>query len=58
MAAKVSVKKEKGKAVLTDKSCAKCGQQMMSDKIQTTLVIKFDGARRSSNFLERHKGCE
>ena len=58
MAAKVSVKKEKGKAVLTDKSCATCGQQMMSDKIQTTLVIKFDGARRSSNFLERHKGCE
>ena len=58
MAAKVSVKKEKGKAVLTDKSCAKCGGKMMSDKIQTTLVIKFDGARRSSNFLERHKGCE
>jgi len=58
MAAKVSAKKERGQAVLTGKSCAKCGQQMMSDKIQTTLVIKFDGARRTSNFLERHKGCE
>jgi hypothetical protein len=58
MAAKVSVKKEKGQAVLTGKSCAKCGQQMMSDKIQTTLVLTFDGARRSSNFVERHKGCE
>ena len=58
MAANVSGKKEKGKAVLTDKSCAKCGQQMMSDKIQTTLVLTFDGARRSSTFVERHKGCD
>ena len=58
MAAKVSAKKEKGKAVLTDKSCARCGQQMMSDKIQTTLVIKFDGPRRASSFTDRHKGCE
>lgn len=57
MAAKVSVKKEKGKAVLTTMSCDKCGERMMSDKVQTTLVFRFVGAKRSSIFEHRHKAC-
>jgi hypothetical protein len=57
MAGKVSVKKEKAKAVLTTMSCEKCGERMMSDKVQTTLVIRFVGAKRSSIFEHRHKTC-
>jgi formylmethanofuran dehydrogenase subunit E len=58
MAAKISVKKEKGKAVLTSKVCRKCGELMMSDKVQTVFSIVFTGAKRSSVFEERHKGCD
>lgn len=57
MAGKVSVKKEKAKAVLTELSCEKCGERMMSDKVQTTFVIRFVGAKRSSLFEHRHKTC-
>lgn len=58
MAGKLAVKKEKSKPVLTNRSCAKCGEKMMSDKMATVLVLGFEGAKRSSNFLHRHKGCE
>lgn len=58
MAGKTAVKKEKAKPVLTKTVCAKCGDRVMSDKITTVLVISFEGAKRSSNFFHRHKGCE
>jgi hypothetical protein len=58
MAAKVSVKKEKGAAVPTNKSCAKCGNTIMSDKLQTVFTLSFTGAKRASRFVHRHKGCE
>lgn len=57
MAAKISVKKEKAKPILTTKSCVKCGERMMSDKVQTVLAISFEGAKRSSAYEHRHKGC-
>lgn len=57
MAGKLAVKKEKAKPVLTGKTCLKCGERMMSDKVQTTLVIRFVGAKRSSLFEHRHKNC-
>jgi formylmethanofuran dehydrogenase subunit E len=55
---KTAVKKEKAKPVLTAKSCAKCGERMMSDKVSTVFTITFVGAKRSSLFVHRHKGCE
>lgn len=58
MAGKTAVKKEKAKPVLTSRLCAKCGERMMSDKVVTTLAISFLGAKRSSAFVHRHKGCE
>jgi len=58
MAGKTAVKKEKSKPVLTKRPCAKCGELMMSDKVTTVLVLGFEGAKRSTNFLHRHKGCE
>ena len=58
MAGKTAVKKEKAKPVLTNRACAKCGDRMMSDKMTTVLVLGFEGAKRSSNFFHRHKGCE
>lgn len=58
MAGKTAVKKEKSKPVLTKRVCAKCGNGIMSDKLTTTLVLGFEGAKRSSNFFHRHKGCE
>jgi hypothetical protein len=58
MAGKTAVKKEKSKPVLTNRVCAKCGDRVMSDKITTVLVLGFEGAKRSSNFFHRHKGCE
>ena len=57
-AAKVAIKKEKAKPVLTTKSCAKCGERMMSDKISTVFTVTFVGAKRSSLFVHRHKGCQ
>ena len=58
MAGKTAVKKEKAKPVLTHKVCRKCGEQMMSDKVQTVFVVVFEGRKRSSIFEHRHKGCE
>jgi hypothetical protein len=58
MAGKTAVKKEKAKPVLTNRACAKCGERMMSDKMQTVLALSFEGAKRSSIFVHRHKGCE
>ena len=58
MAGKTAVKKEKAKPVLTARVCATCGSRMMSDKVTTVLVIGFEGAKRSSIFVHRHKGCE
>lgn len=57
MAGKTAVKKEKAKPVLTNRVCAKCGSRMMSDKVQTILVMSFNGAKRSSAFQHIHKGC-
>jgi len=57
MAGKTAVKKEKAKPQLTKRACAKCGERMMSDKIQTVLVVDLAGGR-SRNYLHRHKGCE
>ena len=57
MAGKTAVKKEKAKPVLTNRVCAKCGSRMMSDKVQTVLVISFTGAKRSSGLEHQHKGC-
>jgi hypothetical protein len=57
MAGKTAVKKEKAKPVLTNRVCAKCGSRMMSDKVQTVLVISFNGAKRSSGLEHQHKGC-
>lgn len=58
MAGKTAVKKEKAKPKLTKRVCAKCGEQMMSDKVQTVLVVAFEGMSASRNFFHRHKGCE
>ena len=58
MAGKTAVKKEKAKPVLTKRVCATCGDRMMSDKVTTVLVLGFEGAKRSSSFFHRHKGCE
>ena len=56
-AGKTAVKKEKAKPVQTKRVCAKCGDRMMSDKVQTVLVLSFEDRRRE-NFFYRHKGCE
>lgn len=58
MAGKTAVKKDKAKPVPTNRYCQKCGNRMMSDKVQAVLVLSFEGAKRSSNFFHRHKGCE
>ena len=58
MAGKTAVKKEKAKPVLTTRVCATCGSRIMSDKVTTVLVLGFEGAKRSSSFFHRHKGCE
>jgi len=58
MTRKTAVKKEKAKPVLTARVCAECDERMMSDKIQTVLVLSFEGTKRLSNLFHRHKGCE
>ena len=42
---------------LTHRSCARCGERMLSKQIKATLAITFNGFKSSSRFIHHHAKC-
>ena len=48
-------KREASKPVLTDRVCSQCKERVMSNEVALIKSITFDGARRSSAWVEFHR---
>lgn len=42
---------------LTNRSCARCGERMLSKQIKATLAITFNGFKANSRFIHHHAKC-